>query len=387
MKIIYIGNGRLPTEKAYGVNMVKTCEALAKAGAKLTLIAPKNQNASGHDVFSFYGIEKVFTMNYVSIFDGVSRGLPLGYWMNQFTFTFSVLFSRLGSTNDTIILTRDEITGWLLRKRGFKVFYDMHGFPEHKKFFWRVFLRGMSGIVGTSEWKLDQAEKQFGIPRSKTAIAPNGFDPSLFQIRKSKVALREELGLPKDKKIVLYTGHLYDWKGVHVLARAARLSGARNDIVFTFVGGTWYHLKELREMYKDVANISFVGHKPYKEIPKYLKAADVLVLPNSRVAKEKRFAIYSEMDTAPIKLFEYMASGSPIVASDMPSIRAVVSEGEVHFVPPDEPEALLKGIEHVLVKPEESKAIASKALELSRLYTWDKRAEKILSYIKTSIAS
>lgn len=379
MRIIYIGNSRLPTEKAYGVNMVKTCEALARQGAELTLLAPNNQNASGYDVFAFYGVSRIFEMRYIPIIDGVSRGWPMGFWINQFTFTLGIFLRHLGVSRDTTILTRDELSGWLLRKLGFRVFYDMHGFPEHKKFFWRIFMRSMTGIIGTSEWKLDQSKKQFGIERRKTIIAPNGFDPKLFLIHQNKEELRAMLGLPQDKKIVLYTGHLYDWKGAHVLARAAGLSDAA-DLVFVFVGGTWYHLEEFKKKYGNIRNVLFLGHKSYREVPKYLKAADVLVLPNSLETKEKRFAVYSEMDTAPIKLFEYMASGVPIVASDLPSIRAVVSEMEVSFVPADNPEALLSGIKRAIEDVPGAKEIAARALERSHLYTWDERARKMLTF-------
>ncbi|MBI4118634.1 MAG: glycosyltransferase, partial [Parcubacteria group bacterium] len=108
----------------------------------------------------------------------------------------------------------------------------------------------------------------------------------------------------------------------------------------------------------------------------------VLVLPNSLETKEKRFAVYSEMDTAPIKLFEYMASGVPIVASDLPSIHAVVNDRQVHFVKPDNSEALLNGIQFVLENSTKGRELASEALLHSKLYTWDKRAEKILTLIK-----
>ena len=83
---------------------------------------------------------------------------------------------------------------------------------------------------------------------------------------------------------------------------------------------------------KGSENILVLGHKPHKTMPVFLKAADVLVLPNS--AKEEISRSY----TSPLKLFEYMASGRPIVASDLPSIREVLNENNSLLVSPDSSE-------------------------------------------------
>jgi len=116
-------------------------------------------------------------------------------------------------------------------------------------------------------------------------------------------------------------------------------------------------------------------------VPRYLKAADVVVLPNSRNSRQKRFSIYSRYDTSPIKLFEYLASGAPIVASDLPSIREIVSEEEVFFVKPDDPQELAQGIERLLTDQEFARTLSSRALERSKEYTWEKRAKKIVEFI------
>lgn len=119
-----------------------------------------------------------------------------------------------------------------------------------------------------------------------------------------------------------------------------------------------------------------VGHRPHQEIPYWLKAADVLVLPNS--AKEKISRFY----TSPLKLFEYMASGTPIVASDLPSIREVLNEKNAVLVKPDSPEFLTAGIMKVLENPYLSDKISKQAFQDVQNYTWEKRAEKILRFIK-----
>ena len=108
----------------------------------------------------------------------------------------------------------------------------------------------------------------------------------------------------------------------------------------------------------------------------FLKTADVLVLPNS--AKEAISALY----TSPLKLFEYMASRKPIVASNLPSIREVLNEKNSILVRPDDAWALVGGIKKALEDIVLSGRISQAAFENAREYTWEKRAAKIIRFIQ-----
>lgn len=154
-------------------------------------------------------------------------------------------------------------------------------------------------------------------------------------------------------------------------------------MLFVFVGGTESDILVFREKARGADNILILGHKPPADIPKYLKSADVLVLPNSQFSRNVRFAVYSRYDTSPIKLFEYMASGTPIVASRLSSIQEILNEENAMFVPPDDPQELLRGIQSALLNPALSLARAERALLDSKKYTWDRRAERIAQFIET----
>lgn len=383
MKIVYIANARIPTEKAHGLQIVKMCEAFANLGARVTLIIPGRKNIFATDIFSYYSVKNNFQVEYISLPDATNLRI-VGFWINQLLFSFAVFFKKLNHKEDLIIFTRDELTGWLLRKRGLLVFYDMHGFPEHKRWFWKIAMRAMNGIITTNKWKIGQCHLIFGIAKDKMAVAPNGYDPALFEIDKSKTELRKELNLPLDASIVMYTGHLYDWKGAYILAEAASL---RPNLIFVFVGGTTKDIVRFKEKYENSRNILILGYKPYQEIPRYLKAADVLVLPNSAFSKEVRFSVYSRFDTSPIKMFEYMASGVPIVASNLPSIREILNEKNAVLAEPDNPQDLANKIDYVLQNPEISQQLAREAKKTAKNFTWLKRAENILKFIQKTIAT
>lgn len=384
MEIIYVSNTRFPTKKAHGINIIKTCEALALRGVEVTLIVPRYKNSLKEDGISYAGGQKGFQIKYIPVrVDVLSFGW-FGYWMNRALFALGVLFAKeLRESKRKIILTRDELSVLSLRLLGHIVFYDLHGFPARKQWFWKHMVYGASGFIVTSNAKVERCMRMFKISREKIVVAPNGFDPALFSLpgTENKKHLRKKLLLPENKNIILYTGHLYDWKGASVLAETAK---ALTDRCFVFVGGTLRDVENFSRKYGTIENIIIKGYEPHERIPQYLKSADVLVLPNSRKSKDKNFALHSEYDTVPIKLFEYMASGTPIVASDLPSIREFLDEESTVFVEADNPKDLESGIEAVLRDSILACRISERARVVSAAYTWEMRAEKIINFVENN---
>jgi len=143
------------------------------------------------------------------------------------------------------------------------------------------------------------------------------------------------------------------------------------------VGGTKEQLLQFPECagVQNDESVIVKAHEPSELIPAYLSAADVLVLPNEPVSEE------SIRYTSPIKLFEYMASGRPIVASDLPSIREILSEEIAVFVQPDNKEDLARGIAIALKDSVLGEKLASKAREKVAQWTWQKRAENLRKII------
>ena len=377
MKLLYIANARIPTEKAHGLHIVKMCQALAAHGADVTLILPQRKNSIQEDLFSYYGIKKIFKVHYLPIIDLAAKGW-FGYWITQLLFSWRLLRFNFNPRLD-IILTRDELSGWLMSKRRFKVFYDMHGFPETWRVLWKIAMRKMTGIICTNEWKMRQTEEFFKIPYSRMVLARNGFDPDEFNAPTSREIAREQLGLPLEQPIALYAGHLYDWKGVDTLAWAA---AHLPRVLLVFVGGTAQNVEEFKKRHAHCKNILVFGQRPHEQIPLFLAAADILVLPNSRQSANPRQIPYSIYDTSPIKLFEYMASRRPIIASDLPSIREILDERTAVFFEPDNPESLAQKIGYVLSATDEPARMAEQAFHDAQNYTWEKRAKIILEFIK-----
>jgi glycosyltransferase involved in cell wall biosynthesis len=194
-------------------------------------------------------------------------------------------------------------------------------------------------------------------------------DQSEFDGLSSREELRKELRIPLEETLILYTGHLYEKKGAHILAEVAKLLPT---VRVAFVGGTEKHIRDFKKRYGEIKNIKIVGHVPRTRIPKLLRAANVLVLPNSAKTEDSR-----EL-TSPMKLFEYMASGVPMVVSDVPAIREVLDERDAFFVSPDSVRALKKGIEEAMTQESGIERAAS-AMRKVAGFSWERRAERILA--------
>ena len=112
-------------------------------------------------------------------------------------------------------------------------------------------------------------------------------------------------------------------------------------------------------------------------MPLYMRAADMLVIPNS--AKEDISRLY----TSPMKLFEYMASGTPIIASDLPSLREILNESNSSFFIADDVQDLSRVIGEVSSNHKKAQEKAVLASEQVKKYTWQRRAQSILDFVDT----
>jgi glycosyltransferase involved in cell wall biosynthesis len=177
--------------------------------------------------------------------------------------------------------------------------------------------------------------------------------------------------------VVAYAGHLYQWKGVDVLLRAiALVPGARGLVI----GGHEAEpdLARTRRLAVELGiddRVTFTGLVPPGDVAPRLAGATVLALPNPASAISTRF-------TSPLKLFEYMAAGRPIVASDLPAIREVLHpDVDALLVPPGDAAAMAEAIRRLVGDPALAARLASAARAAVTDYGWDRRAERLESLL------
>lgn len=365
----------MPTDKAHGYQISKTCEKFAAFGNEVELWVPDRKNHVADDLFGYYGLQRNFKVEKIACPDVISWGHYIGafaFYTQTLLFSAKLFFKKI--ERGSLVYSRDIFSILIFKLRGFDVVYNAHNWSKKTKWFIKIFLGKELKIVCNSEG----TRKQIAQDGFANSIAvPNGVDLKEFETMGDKFEIRKKLEIPLDKKIVMYVGHLYEWKGVGVVLESAKLFHNNEDIIFYILGGDEEERKEykIKITNEGIKNVVLLGHKLKKEIPKYLKSADVLLLPNIATTEE------SISYTSPIKMFEYMASGVPILASSLPSIREVLSEENSFLIEQNNPNALAMGIEKLLNDKVFAEHISHNAEKDVKKYTWDAYAQKILDFI------
>lgn len=372
MKITYLLNQRFPTEKAYGIQIAEMCAAFSVAGSRVELIAPFRTSKESEDPFSYYRVEPTFAFTRIAAPDWYLPG-----FLDQITFWFKNIISARKLAKEAfirhsdVIYSREELPLLFLPQRiSSTLVFEIHRFSAKRTFFYRILdRRGVLFVAISHGLKADLVAS--GISADQIAVAPDGVDLSKFNISLDRGAVREKLGLPLDKKIIMYAGHLYLHKGADVLAQAAK--NLPSDYLVVFVGGTDEELLLFKGRWGSIPNIHISGRRSHAQIPLWLHAADVLVLPNiSDTDSQNRY-------TSPLKLFEYMASRRPIVASNLPVLKEVLNDDEAIFFEPGNSQDLTNALKSALDDQMQSKP--EKAFQKVQTYSWENRAKNITSFI------
>ena len=366
MKILYIANARMPTEKAHGIQIMKTCEAFAELGHEVELILPWRFNPIKEDIYEYYNVKKNFKIKKIPSLDLIWAG-KIGFWIQSFTFAETASWYALLKKSDAIY-SRDELPLFNLCFFKKNTFWETH--TGRYNFIVKHLLKKCAGIIAITEGLRDFYTKN-GVDFKKIVVAADAVDIINFSKKYVQADVRKKLGLPLDKKIALYVGRLDGWKGLETALEASKLLPA--EIQMVIIGG---EEKQAARFKKEYPNVIFLGFRPYRELAENLAAADVLLLPNT--GKNEISARF----TSPLKLFAYMASKKPIIASDLPSIREILCEENAYLVAPDDGISLAEAIKNTLNQEDISESKANRAYQDVQKYTWRARADKIINFIK-----
>lgn len=348
MTILYLAFVRLPTEKAHGVQIMKTCEALAEEGVAVELVVPGRKTHITEDPFSYYDVQKNFTLTTLRTLDWVGWG-GVGFMLSALWFSEAVKWRKSFWRAD-IIYSRDAFVLLQYILLGRKLVYEAHTKPTLISVF--VAKRAYKLIV-ISEGLRD-AYFERGIAPEKITVAHDAVDPEPFKKHYDQRESRAWLGIPLDKKVALYVGRIDASKGAHTFAASSE--HVSNEWRCVLVGSGPL-VQKLKEKYPKAL---FLPETQYRDLPRVLAAADVLVLPNS--AHDENAARY----TSPLKAFAYLASGKPVVASDIPALKNIL--GDVEFFEPGNQRALVSALSRARV-PKDTP------------YTWRERASHILKAV------
>jgi glycosyltransferase involved in cell wall biosynthesis len=356
-KIAYITSISFPSTLANRINTLSTAEALTNVGHEVVLIGNNIKISGEYDIPRVYNTKTKKLVSIVKSFLALHKKECFKIWL----------------VREPRLLLMLILLGTLSRNK-VPILYEVHDAPRDVFDVISLFmikLRVFHIITITNNLSSD-LKRRYNFNDAQISVLADGVDLTKFNCALSKAKAREIVNYSSDKKLVLYTGNLYEWKGVYTLLEAAR---QLNNVNFVFVGGKAEEVEIFRERAKEFKNVVVQGYVPHNNVINFLRSADIVCLPNSAEL------VMSNLYTSPLKLFEYMASHVPIVASDISSIREVLTDNKnAYLVLPDDVSSLVEKIKFVL-KDSNSDSVAAKAFQDVQAYTWNQRAVHITSII------
>lgn len=373
MTLTYFANIALPDDWAHTLQIMKMCEAFADSGVKVELVVPNRKKVIKDSPFDYYGVKKTFSIVRMPSlsFSETSPG-KFVYWSRFLSYLF-VARIRFLLRPSSIIYTRERLLGLLFG--GYVL--ELHSLPKLNA--WNRFLlrRAKKFVVLTKPIK--ERLVAIGISESKILVAGDAVSLEDYKELPSKNEARTKFGLPLDKKIVGYVGTLKTMgmeKGITVAIDALHLLPP--DYLLCLVGGEKDDVdfyRKLADQYYLGGRVIFVGKVHHERVPLYLTAFDCVIAPFPDLEHYRYFM-------SPLKIFEYMASGRPIIVSDLPSIREILDENSAIFVKPNDKDSLAEAIKKILGDAALSERLSSQAIVNVREHTWNKRSDRIKDFIK-----
>jgi glycosyltransferase involved in cell wall biosynthesis len=365
VRIHYVSHAAIPSREANSLQVMKMCAAFAAAGHALTLFA--RQGPERDEPFAYYGIEPAFRLERLR--GGRLRVVGRAGYSWRLT-------SRLAREEPPeLVFGRDLHSLALLALRGgarAPLVLEAHQPPRHalERRLAHLLFRHASfrGLVCISAALAAEYRRAFGHAlRVPIVVAHDGADVPRQDPPPPRAPGPFALG---------YVGHLYPGKGLELIARLAALLP---DCAFHVVGGHEEDLAVWRPRLV-TPNVHLHGHLPHAEAQRRMRAFDALLAPyqdgvwiGGGVTDVSRWM-------SPLKVFEYMASGRPMIASDLAVLREVLRDGEnALLVPAAAPEAWAQAVRKLREDPGLGGRLAARAREdLARRHTWDRRVELVL---------
>jgi glycosyltransferase involved in cell wall biosynthesis len=423
MKIVYIGYGLLTPNRAHNLQTVATIDALVQRGAKVTFINPEPAVVGQADLNlpscktvllpagSCFALHKKLT----------AKGRFWSLFVDRSVYALRSLLLVRSSAAD-VVLTRDVVVcfwlsaTWLVTR--VPVLYELHtleqvmfdaedvscdeiarrvqsatvsdfaGYQEDSSLPGRLFKRFIRRVedytlrkvrlvmVLTSAMAL-RLKCEFGV--GKVRVIPSGHGFRTIRVMDRGEA-RRQLGFPADRRIAIYCGLTFHGKGLDLVFKVAQHLPA--DCMIVIVGDRPETTTRLMALSRELglqSNLLFVPGVPHEQISVYLQGADagLLLYPRSQYLAEF---------SSPLKVFEYLAYGLPVIATRLPALAEVVKDGiNGRLVDPENPQAIAAVIVETLRDSEMLERLGFAARECSTYYHYSRRAERIEKAIIDSL--
>jgi hypothetical protein len=243
-----------------------------------------------------------------------------------------------------------------------------------------VMTRPWITTVVVSKQLREHLERHHGTAPSRTLVlhdaAPDGIVPLDRAERRNALRTLVPDAAGSWEAICGYFGHLYAGRGTDVIEAAA---AQRPRTLFLIYGGNDADVAAHRERNR-LANVKFMGHVTHVEARRLMKAFDVLLMPYQSTVSIGVAGHDTASWMSPMKMFEYLATGVPIVASDLPALREVLHhERNALLVGPDRPDEWSAAVDRLASDSGLAAQLGTQAhADYRDTYTWTRRGKALL---------
>lgn len=337
----------------------------------LPLLSPFHPQKPDHQFIDFYDVQDKLQVLPLSIPQVVHQGIGR---LNISTLVCKYYLPFHLKNKIQAIHTRDWNFAKAAVKHEIPTIFERHYFAEHP-FEQAIVNNPYFRVTITQSELTKQSIIEAGMPPEKAIWLHNGFNQSfLKRYPEDAQKWRDELLQNDRQHLVIYSGALYPFKGVDLLIDVAK---ELPEIQFVITGGTEEQVNHYRQLSqeKQVNNINFLGWiVPRSRLVSLFQAADILAHPHLS-GKSANF-------TNPVKFFQYLASGTPIVATEIPPLMLFKKTVPVAiWCEPDNPTLFAQSIKKALKCYPYQQEGYQNNIEYGKEFSWEKRAEKILTYL------
>ena len=318
-KINYVTFSSIPSSLPSSLQIIKTCESLSRYNYDVTLIKPGTGNKK-ISLKKYYGLKYNVNVKEFSFFDSFPKGLK--FYMYCFYCFFYIL-----SKKDSITISRNYFICYLLilfkKKVILEIHHDINIEGRITKFIIKYsnFLNSnyLINIVAITNSVKNLFIKKYNVKASKITVLPSGSSIRINQI--PKICFNKKLKIG-------YFGAISSSKGINTLIRLSKIDKENDYFIY---GGNKFDINNLKKRNNN-KNLFLKESLPYAGLSKIMMKMDILTIPYTKKVESAGGVDDISKYTSPLKLFDYLAVGKIIIASDLKVLREIITSKNAYFV-------------------------------------------------------
>jgi len=381
MKILYITFENLSLHKGSVVHVRETVDGLQKLGHQVGLIARTQAKCGEGD--HFYDLHRGarlkgphYLISSVSLFFYLLRLLP-SYRIIYVRDFYAVIIAMLPRFifRRKLVFEINGIAHEEQRLKGHSLFNRISASAIQKAE--KMAARCSDRIVSVTPQIASYLMQNFNCQPDKIEIVGNGVNTKRFYPIHDKTVLsewRRRFGIDPEDRVIAFIGNLALWQGVNILIESApRLLSMNYRLKFLIVGDGFLKTDLMKKVSNSrlVKAFIFTGMVDHEEIPFFINIADICVAPFISARNRKT-------GLSPLKVYEYMACGKPVISSRIESLEWIEEEGAGQLIEPENVRSLEEALSGLIVDPKKGVNMGQKGLQLVReKFDWESKVVQI----------